>query len=78
MVVLTPAKITDKTAISCEPKPVYFSLAENGVIKVQPAIVKEAFGHCMVKVVFTFCDENEFRKKVQRVSEYEKLKNLCW
>jgi hypothetical protein len=45
IVVLIPANITDITAISCIPKPVYFNLAEKGVIKVQPLTVREAFGH---------------------------------
>ena len=63
IVVLTPAKITEMTAISCEPKPVYFNLDENGVINVHPAIVREAFGHCTTKVVLTFSEEKELKKK---------------
>jgi len=35
---LIPAKITLKISISWLPKPVYFKLDENGVIKVQPAV----------------------------------------
>jgi hypothetical protein len=45
IVVLIPANITDITAISCIPKPVYFNFAEKGVIKVQPLTVRDAFGH---------------------------------
>jgi len=44
-VVLIPAKITEIVAISCIPKPVYFNLEENGVIKVQPEIVNDALEH---------------------------------
>ena len=58
------------TAISCEPKPVYFNLDENGVINVHPAIVREAFGHCTTKVVLTFSEEKELKKKVHSVSLY--------
>jgi len=45
IVVLTPANIIEITAMSCEPKPVYFNFAENGVINVHPDIVSDAFGH---------------------------------
>jgi len=45
IVVLTPAKITDTINKSCVPKPVYFKLQENGVIKVQPAAVNVLFEH---------------------------------
>lgn len=38
-VVVTPANITETTAMSCAPYPVYFILEENGVINVQPVIV---------------------------------------
>lgn len=40
MVVLTPESITVIIAISCAPSPVNLVLDENGVIKVQPDIVK--------------------------------------
>jgi hypothetical protein len=39
IVVLTPAKITEKINTSCPPTPVYFVLEEKGAIKVQPAVV---------------------------------------
>jgi len=45
IVVLTPAKITEVINKSCVPKPVYFKLHENGVMKVQPAAVKVLFEH---------------------------------
>jgi hypothetical protein len=45
IVVLIPANITDVINKSCVPKPVYFKLEENGVIKVQPAAVNVLFEH---------------------------------
>ena len=45
IVVLTPANITPIIAISWLPTPVYFTLDENGVIKVHPLIVKVRLLH---------------------------------
>jgi hypothetical protein len=45
IVVLTPAKITPIIAISWLPTPVYFILDENGVMNVQPLIVKVLLEH---------------------------------
>jgi hypothetical protein len=45
IVVLIPAKTTDKIKISCEPIPVYLTLEEKGVINVQPAAVKVRLEH---------------------------------
>jgi hypothetical protein len=45
IVVLIPDKITLIIAISCAPAPVYLIFDENGVIKVQPDIVKIALLH---------------------------------
>ena len=42
---LTPAKITLMIKISWLPIPVYFVLEENGVTKVQPAVVKVLLEH---------------------------------
>jgi hypothetical protein len=42
---LIPAKTTEISNKSCAPTPVYFILEENGVIKVQPAVVKVLFEH---------------------------------
>jgi hypothetical protein len=42
-----------KIAISCDPKPVNFVFAENGVIKVQPDIVCDALEHITVKLFFS-------------------------
>jgi hypothetical protein len=44
-VVLTPEISALKIAKSCAPKPVYLTLAEKGVIKVQPDIVKIELEH---------------------------------
>lgn len=43
IVVLIPDNKTIIMAVSCAPKPVYWVLAENGVINVQPDIVKILF-----------------------------------
>jgi hypothetical protein len=45
IVVLIPANITEIIKISCAPIPVYLILDENGVIKVQPAVVKTLLLH---------------------------------
>jgi hypothetical protein len=45
MVVLIPAKITEIIKISWLPTPVYFILEENGVMKVQPAVVNTLLEH---------------------------------
>jgi hypothetical protein len=42
---LIPAKITENKSKSCAPKPVYFIFEENGVINVQPAVVKVRLEH---------------------------------
>jgi len=44
-VLLTPANITDTNNKSCAPIPVYLTFEENGVIKVQPAVVSVRFEH---------------------------------
>jgi hypothetical protein len=49
IVVLTPAKITATINKSCEPKPVYFKLPENGVIKVQPETTAALLEHLLKK-----------------------------
>jgi hypothetical protein len=45
IVVLIPAKITDKIAISCDPIPVYFVLDEKGVTNAQPDKVSVRLEH---------------------------------
>jgi len=45
IVVLKPENKTEIIAISCAPKPVYLNLEENGVMNVQPAIVKIELEH---------------------------------
>jgi hypothetical protein len=45
IVVLTPAKITAKIAMSWLPTPVYFVFDENGVINAQPESVNVRFEH---------------------------------
>jgi len=52
IVVLTPAKITESIAISCEPTPVYLVLDENGVIKAQPAKVNVRLEHFVKNIFF--------------------------
>jgi len=48
---LIPAKTTEINNKSCAPIPVYLVLDENGVINVQPAVVKVLFEH-FVKYIF--------------------------
>lgn len=47
--VLIPAKTTDKIKTSWEPTPVYLVFELNGVIKVQPAVVKVLAEHLVTK-----------------------------
>jgi len=64
IVVLIPAKITDKIKISWEPTPVYFKFELNGVINVQPAVTKVLAEHFDTKIFFllvfiTLSDANQ-------------------
>jgi len=45
IVVLIPAKITPTINKSCEPIPEYFTLQENGVMNVQPAVTSVRLEH---------------------------------
>ena len=68
IVVLTPANITAIVAISCDPKPVNLVFEEKGVIKVQPAIVKEELLHCTTNVLLFFKNVLSLKKKYHTVS----------
>ena len=65
IVVLIPAKTTDKIKISCAPIPVNFVFDENGVINVQPAAVKVRLLHL---VKYTFLR----RALINRLAAYQK------
>jgi hypothetical protein len=52
IVVLIPAKTTERIKTSCEPTPVYFILELNGVINVQPAVVNVRAEHLDTKIFF--------------------------
>lgn len=68
IVVLTPAKITDIINISWLPIPVNLVLDENGVINVQPAVVKTRFEH-FVTYIFRLLAEDILSAAYQKESE---------
>jgi hypothetical protein len=66
IVVLTPAKMTPRTNISCTPKPVNLRSDEKGVINVQPATVWVALEHLATYLFCLLSREALFAKNQKR------------